>query len=277
MQEALQIFFGDTAGTTFNLFGVLYFILLFSVLIVAVLMWRFRTKLRSTADKTKKVIRYSAAALLFANMTVYYLSLMLTGQYSIKKHLPLEFCFITGYILMYLLITNNKNGIYETLFYCTIIGPLPAMLFPNLSGSFDRFIFYQFIISHHIMMLISFYCIIVLQYKISVKGAFKAFLYGNAVFIAVSILNHFWGSNYIMQGKLPDHIIELFPFIKYFNSPFFWLEVCGLIMIFLGIQLGKFLGKENGTVQSAPLFKHISNAGIGENINPNTKTAVTKQ
>lgn len=252
--SALEIFFGDTTGVPFVLFGGLYFILLFAVLGIAALMWHKRDTLRKAGDKTKKYIRYSFAGLLFANMTIYYLSLMATGQYSIKKHLPLEFCFITGYILMYILLTNNKSNIYGTLFYCTIIGPLPAMLFPNLSGSYDRFIFYQFVISHHVMMLISFYCIIVLQYKVPVKGAWKAFLYGNVVFVAVSFLNYFWGSNYIMQGKLPDHIIKLFPFIKYFNSPFFWLELCGLIMVFLGIYLGKFLSKENGNdTEVAPI------------------------
>lgn len=242
--SALEVFFSDTTGVPFDLFGVLYFILLFSVVGLAILMMKFRHRLRRLTPNTQKWIRRGFAGFLFLNMTTYYVSLMLTGQYSIKKHLPLEFCFITGYIFMYILLTNNKHGFYSTIFYCTIIGPLPAMLFPNLSGSYDRFIFYQFVISHHVMMLMSFYAIIVLEYKVESKGAFKAFFYGNIVFIAVSTLNTFWGSNYIMQGALPEHIIRLFPFIKYFNVPFFWLEVCGLLMIPIGIKLQKKFQKD---------------------------------
>lgn len=234
-------FFGSTPGMPFTLFGALYFALLFIVLGITLLMYKYRMKLRQSSHK--KAMRYIFAAILFANMTIYYGGLMLVGEYDIKKHLPLEFCFITGYILLYILISNNKNNLYSVLYYCTLIGPLPAMLFPNLLGSFDRYVFYQFVISHHVMLLISFYCIIVLQYKVEVKSSIKAFLYGNVVFILVSMLNSVWGSNYIMQQKLPDHIIELFPFVTYFNHPAFWLEACGLLMLIPGILLArKFQG-----------------------------------
>lgn len=255
--SGLEVFFSDTTGVSFDLFSPLYFVLLFGVAGLAAAMMKFRHTLRRLSDKTQKWLRYSFAGILFLNMTTYYVSLMLTGQYSIKKHLPLEFCFITGYILMYILITNNKNGFYSTIFYCTIIGPLPAMLFPNLSGSYDRFIFYQFVISHHVMMIISFYSIIVLRFRVDNKSAFKAFFYGNIVFVAVSTLNTVWGSNYIMQGALPKHIIKLFPFIKYFNVPFFWLEVCGLLMIPVGIKLQKFFQKDRLAAQRDSLATQV--------------------
>lgn len=243
-------FFGSTQGMVFNLFSPLYFAMLLIVLICSLLMYKYREKLRKL--KCKKSLRYIFAGILFLNMAIYYGGLMYAGEYSIKKHLPLEFCFITGYILMYILITNNKKGYYSTLFYCTLIGPLPAMLFPNLSGSFDRYVFYQFFISHHFMLLVSFFCIIVFEYKVEVKSALKAFLYGNIVFIAVSILNTLWGSNYIMQQKLPDHIIELFPFVTYFNHPAFWLEACGLLMLIPGILLAKKLSPPPAQIPDIP-------------------------
>lgn len=243
-------FFGSSPGMEFNLFSPLYFAMLFIVLALTLLMYKFRTRLRQL--KHKKALRYIFAGILFANMTIYYGGLMYAGEYDIKKHLPLEFCFITGYILMYILITNNKKGYYTTLYYCTLIGPLPAMLFPNLSGSFDRYIFYQFFISHHFMLLVSFYCIIVFEYKVEVKSAFRAFLYGNIVFISVSILNTLWGSNFIMQQKLPDHIIELFPFVTYFNHPAFWLEACGLLMLIPGILLANKFQQDKRAVPDIP-------------------------
>lgn len=244
-------FFTSTTGVPFILFGPLYSALLLGVVVITLLMYHYRDKLRKF--KYKSQLRYLFAGLLFANMTTYYVSLMILGEYDIKKHLPLEFCFVTGYIFMYILITNNKNNLFSTIFYCTIIGPLPAMLFPNLSGSFDRFIFYQFIISHHVMMLFSFYSIIVLGYRVEAKSAFKAFLGGNILFISVSILNTLWGSNYIMQQKLPDHIIKLFPFVTYFNYPFVWLEVCGLAMLIPGMWLAKKFQQDNPSLPDIAL------------------------
>ncbi len=239
-------FFSSSTGVPFVLFGPLYFALLAAVVVLSLYMYKIREKLRRF--KYNKILSYLFAGILFANMTIYYVSLMAIGEYNVKKHLPLEFCFITGYILMYILITNNKNNFFTTLFYCTLIGPLPAMIFPNLSGSYDRFIFYQFIISHHFMLLVSFYCIIVFEYKVEAKSAMKAFLYGNILFISVSILNTLWGSNYIMQQKLPDHIIKMFPFVTYFDYPFFWLEACGLLMLMPGVWLANKLQQDKNTI-----------------------------
>ncbi|MFZ2539522.1 MAG: TIGR02206 family membrane protein [Oscillospiraceae bacterium] len=243
-------FFSSTTGVPFVLFGPLYFALLIAVVVLSLYMYKFRDKLRKF--KHNKLLRFVFSGVLFTNMTVYYVSLMIIGEYDIKKHLPLEFCFITGYILMYILITNNKNNFFTTLFYCTLIGPLPAMIFPNLSGSYDRFIFYQFIISHHFMLLVSFYCVIVFGYKVETKSAIRAFIYGNIVFISVSILNVLWGSNYIMQQKLPDHIIKMFPFVTYFDHPIFWLETCGLAMLIPGVFLATKFSQNKATIPDVP-------------------------
>lgn len=245
-------FFSTTPGIKFILFGPLYFALLIGVVLITFLMYKFRFKLRKT--KHKKFFRYLFAGILFTNMTIYYADLIIRGKYNIKYHLPLEFCFITGYILMYILVTNNKKNYFSTLFYCTLIGPLPAMILPEISQSYDRFIFYQFVISHHFMLLVSFYCIIVLQYNVETKSALKAFLYGNVVFISVSILNNVWGSNYIMQQKLPNHIIRLFPFVAHFNHPAIWLELCGSLMLIPGIRLQKAFQKDK---KSIPNIKGI--------------------
>lgn len=234
-------FFSLKQGMQFELFGPLHFSLLAFVLVATVLIYTFREKLRAFGHF--KLLSWIFAIILFMNMTIYYGGLMLTGDYDIKLHLPLEFCFITGYILMYVLISKNQK-IYSIIFYYTIIGPMPAMLWPNLSGTWDRYVFYQFIISHHFMILVSFYCIIVFQYEVRARDAIKAFICGNAVFLSVSVLNYFWGSNFIMAAKLPDHIVKLFPFVKYINYPVFWLEVCGIAFMFFGVWLAKLFQRD---------------------------------
>ena len=238
--EAFLRFFSEQGGEQMQLFGPLHLILTAAVVVAVLLMYRFRSALRSMSHRAKKVICRTCAAILFANMTVYYLGLMLCGEYSVKRHLPLEFCFITGYLLMYILISNNRR-LYRIIYYYTIIGPLPAMIWPNVSGVGTRYIFYQFIISHHFMILVSFYLLIVMRYHVYVRDTLPALLCGNIVFTLVYILNINWGSNYIMSAGLPAHMLEMYPFLRYFNHPFFWLEICGFAFPAIGVFLSWLL------------------------------------
>lgn len=250
-------FFSEQGGTPMELFGPLHWTLTLIVIASILLLYIFRRPLRAMKHKTKKIICASCAAILFANMTIYYAGLVLVGEYSIKRHLPLEFCFITGYLLMYILISNNRK-LYRIVFYYTIIGPVPAMIWPNVTGVFDRYIFYQFIISHHFMIIVSFYLLIVMRYHVYARDTIPALICGNIVFTLVYILNINWGTNYIMSAGLPEHMLTMYPFLRYFNHPFFWLEVCGFAFLGFGILVSWLL-------QGRP--KHATRASIPVNKN----------
>ena len=238
--EAFLQFFSEQGGEQMPLFGPLHLILTLIVVAAVLLMYHFRAALRAMQHKTKKM---------FANMTIYYGGLMLCGEYSIKRHLPLEFCFITGYLLMYILVTNSRK-LYRIVFYYTIIGPLPAMIWPNVSGVGTRYVFSQFIISHHFMILVSFYLMIAMRYHVYARDTVPALVAGNIVFTAVYILNINWGSNYIMSAGLPAHMLKMYPFLRYFNHPFFWLEVCGVAFLAIGVLISWLL-------QGRPKMKRI--------------------
>ena len=231
-----MLFFSETTGVPFEVFGPLHLFLLFFVLCGILLIYCFRKPLRKF--KYNNQLRYIFAGILFTNMTVYYISLAMMGYYDVRKHLPLEFCFITGYLFMYILVTQNRK-LYRVIYFFTIMGPLPAMLWPNLSGSYDRFIFYQFFISHHLMMLMSFYTLIVFQYQVEPKDALHAFGWAVVLFGSVYGINLTFGTNYIMQSKLPDTVLNLYPFLRSFDVPIFWLILCGgvCLLFALGIAL----------------------------------------
>ncbi len=231
-------FFSETTGVPFTVFGPLHLSLLSSVAAGILLIYCFRKQLRRF--KYNHVLRYVFAGILFTNMTVYYLSLALMGYYDVRKHLPLEFCFITGYLFMFLLVTQNRN-MYRVIYFFTVIGPLPAMLWPNLSGSYDRFIFYQFTISHHLMMLMSFYTLIVFEYRVTARDALRAFGWAVVLFGSVYGVNLTFGTNYIMQSKLPDTVLNLYPFLRSFDYPIFWLILCGGVCLLFALGIAKLL------------------------------------
>ena len=168
------------------------------------------------------------AAVFFLNMTVYYLNYIIQGVYDWKVHLPLHLCFITGYVFMYILISNNKK-LYKIVYFFTFIGPLPAMIWPDMKFGADNFVFYQFITSHHLLLLTSLYCLFVLDYDVQKSDIPKAFLCGNILVFIMFCFNSIFDTNYIMMYKLPDHIIEMYPFVTKIGAPILWLELIGIL------------------------------------------------
>lgn len=240
-----MIFFSDLPSTPMQVFGPLHIALIAAVIAGIILIYRFRAPLRKFGHE--KTLRYLFAGILFANMTIYYVGMMFAGCYDVKKHLPLEFCFITGYLFMYILISENKK-LFRIVYFFTLMGPLPAILWPNLTGTFDRYVFYQFIISHHIMLLMSIYTLVVFRYRVSFRDMIPAFFTAMGIFGVVFCINLLFGTNYIMQQKLPDTVLNLYPFLRQFDVPVFWLLICGLACLIAAGGLAKVLQRDRPRV-----------------------------
>jgi hypothetical integral membrane protein (TIGR02206 family) len=220
----MKDFFTEIGGTPFVLFGSMHMLLSVTTIIIAILIFIYRDKLKTF--KYKENVRYILAAILFINMSVYYISKIILRTYDWKLDLPLHFCFITGYIFMYILLTGNKK-LYGIIYFFTFVGPIPAILWPDLKFDYNRFLFWQFIISHHFMLLSSIYVLAVLEYKICRKDILKAYVIGNAIVIIMAVFNSIFKTNYIMVEQLPEHIYRIYPFVKYM-PPIFWLESVAL-------------------------------------------------
>lgn len=220
----MRNFFTEMNGTPFVLFGPLHIFITLFTITMAILIFVYREKLKKF--KYKEKVRYVLATILFTNMTIYYVSLLLLKEYDWRIDLPLHFCFITGYTFMYILVTGNKK-LYSIVYFFTFVGPIPAMLWPDLKYTYDRFIFWQFVISHHFMILSSIYVLTVLEYKVVKSDILKAYVVGNLIVFAMSIFNGIFKTNYIMMVELPPHIYRIYPFVKYL-PPIFWLESVGL-------------------------------------------------
>lgn len=228
--NALYVFFSRDAEFDggMKIFGALHIgISVFFLLLYAALIG-FRFKLRKFGHF--RTIRLSMAAILFANMLIHYAGRTAIGEWRLSEDLPLHICFVANFFMMYILSTDNKHGLFSVIYYFTIIGPLPAAVFPDLSRTWSGYLFYQFIISHHVMLLFSLYCSFVLEYKTSIRHASYAFLFGNAYVAAISVFNSIFGTNYIMLGELPEQLYRIFPFL-YSLPAIVWLELAGIVSI----------------------------------------------
>lgn len=234
----MQDFFIGTPNRL-ELFGALHIAVsaIFAVLFALVVV--FRDKL---AVPRFDIIGKIAAYILLANMLVHYSSRIILGIWSIEEDLPLHLCFITNFFMIYILLTDNRRGFYEIIYYFTVIGPLPAMIFPDLRFSLDSWIFWQFVISHHFMLLVSVFCLAVKGYSVSLGGAAAAFAAGNAYILLISLFNRLAGTNYAMINALPKQLYEVFPFLRAL-PPIVWLEAAGVLSLFAAYKFAVYFGK----------------------------------
>lgn len=204
----------------------------FLILYAAVIVFRFR--LRKLGHFA--AIRRCMAAILFANMLIHYAGRIAIGEWRLGEDLPLHICFVANFLMMYILVTDNKRSLFAVVYYFTLIGPLPAAVFPDLSRTWSGYLFWQFIISHHVMLLFSLYCAFVLEYKTAPKCAVYAFFIGNAYVALLSVFNRIFDTNYIMLGELPAQLYRVFPFLSALPA-FVWLELVGIIALMTAYAL----------------------------------------
>lgn len=222
-------FFAGIGKTSFYMFNELHIFLIVSLLILAVIMFMARFKLREF--KYKENIRYIMATVLLLNMVVYYLGLFITKTFSPIDELPLHLCYVTNFFMIYVLFKGDKK-LYKIVYFFTFIGPLPAIIWSDLTYTYDVYEFWQFIICHHVMLLTSLYLLFVLNYRVESKYMLRAFLIGISYIAVVNIGNNIFGTNYVMLTSLPENTLKLYPFLRNIPSIFPLLTVGILAFLF---------------------------------------------
>ena len=227
-----EFWVGDTLERSFSLFGLSHIIITLLTLLIITIVFISKDKIRKISVEKFKKWQYLMALILFLNMAVYYGTKLYYGVWDWRVHLPLHFCFITGNIFIIYLLTNNKR-IQEIIYFWVFVGAIPAIIWPDLLYSYNHFIFYQFIISHHILLIFNIIMLIRNNSVFTGRSIIKTFGYANLLFLLMSIFNSIFNTNYIMSDHLPQYMIDLYPFLGYINYPFILLELSALIAILL--------------------------------------------
>ena len=227
-----EFFLDKEIGIPFACFTFPHLICLAILFIGITLTYLNQDKLPKTDNKTKNKVRIIMATVLLINRFIYMGSYIYYGVYDWKVHLPIHFCFITGYLFIAYLFTK-KEWLYKLAYFFIFAGPLTATFWPDLKSSFDYYVFYEFFISHHMLFIFMFIIFYMDNIKMNIKDMWKAIIGANLIFLFAIIFNSIFGTNYIMSNKLPDHILGMYPFLKYLN-PIFVLELAGSFFCSLG-------------------------------------------
>lgn len=206
----MKHYFGLVSDFSLTLFGPVHLLLIMVTIVSILMIYKYKDKLKKYKS-IKKVI----PIILFSNMIIYIAGALLANIFDINIHLPIHYCYITGFIFMYMLINEKKslfNMLYYAIFFCTIT----VIIFQDPNITYDRYEFILLVISHHFLLISSFYTLYVLEYPVDKKGYKPFFVYTIIVYLVVFIINKILGTDYIFNTSFPLFIYDYFPFIRIF-------------------------------------------------------------
>ena len=179
-----QFFAKDYTGSPFALFGPAHLVALSIVLLVNLAIPYFRDH---SNPRSRVGFRYTLAAILIVNESLWHIWNFTTGQWTIQTMLPLHLCSVLVWVSAYMLVTKNYN-IYEFAYFLGIAGAMQALLTPDAGRyGFPHFRFFQTFISHGSIILAAVYMTVVEGFRPTWKSLQHVIVYGNLYMLAVGV------------------------------------------------------------------------------------------
>ena len=223
-----EFFVNEEPKFLFKQFGLIHIIFCLIPVIALIIIYLNRNKIsKIPKEKSKKILKICAVILLL-NMLIFTIGFLYYGVFDYKKHLPFHLCFIANYMFMYGILFDKEWILKYTIFLC-FIGPIPAILWPDMVSTIDNYEWWQYVISHHFFISVSFFSYYALGYNVNFKDYIKVFIFTNVLMLIMYPFNLTFDTNYIFSTKIPDNVMILYPWLKYF-PPMLVLEVVGLII-----------------------------------------------
>ena len=223
-----EFFVNENPIFLFKQFGLIHNIFIIISLILLIIIYTKRNYIAAIPKEKSRIILKISAYILLLNMIVFTIGFLYYDCFDYKKHLPFHLCFIANYMFIYGILFE-KEWILKYTIFLSFIGPIPAILWPDLISTIDNFEFWQYVISHHFFITISFFSYYALNYKVKVKNYIKTIILTNILMLIMYPFNLVFQTNYIFSTKIPDNVMVLYPWLKHF-PPILILEVTGLII-----------------------------------------------
>jgi hypothetical integral membrane protein (TIGR02206 family) len=240
-----EFFVNEYPHFIYKPFGLIHNIFTILAFIAAIIIYFNRNKI-STIDKDKVwTILKICSCILLLNMIIYTFGNLYFGSFNYKEMLPFHLCFITNYLFMFASFFK-KESIFHITIFLSFLGPIPAILWPDLVSTIDNFNFWQLVISHHVFMNISLFSYYALNYHVTKTDLKHTYIiYAILVLISYPLNKHF-DTNYIFTNYIPGNVVDLYPFIKVFHpfvimlifSFFFFLTIYYIIVYRRNRELG---------------------------------------
>lgn len=218
----------DYTGVPFQLFGLAHLGALTAVLLLNLLLAR----LRKADERTRRIVRWSMAVVLWVNEIGWHLWNAATGQWTIQTMLPLHICSLLVWLGGVMLVTKSY-AIYEFAYFMGIGGALQALLTPDLGiYGFPHYRFFQTFISHGLIVTSAVYMTVVEGFRPTWKSLLRVAFWINVYMGVVFVINSAIGSNYLYINHKPPtaSLLDLLPPWPWY---ILWMEAIGLLTVLI--------------------------------------------
>ncbi|MBB6446174.1 YwaF family protein [Bacillus benzoevorans] len=196
----MEWFGRSSKGFDFEMFSGSHFVMLAIFLIIAVLIFLNREKLRS--NKWRKAEIGVAISLIVIEIT-YHMWMIVNHNWKLKSSIPLELCNIS-LILCVLLLLTRKKLIFEILFFTAILGASQAIFTPALNYGFPHFRFFHFFYAHIMVVWVTLYFTWVKGYYPTFLSVLKLIVFLNILLPGVLLVNKLTNGNYWFLRHKPE-------------------------------------------------------------------------
>jgi hypothetical integral membrane protein (TIGR02206 family) len=196
-----EFFVKDFTGGPFVLFSTQHWV---AIILIVLLNLSFLLLRRNAKPETLRVWRYTMAAVLVINETMWHIWNLVNGQWTLQTMLPLHLCSLFVFLSAYMLVTRNY-AIYEFAYFLGIGGAMQAILTPDLGiYAFPHFRYFQVFVSHGLIVTASIYMTLVEGFRPTWRSYGKVLLWSNVYMLFVGAVNALIGSNYMFIAHKPE-------------------------------------------------------------------------
>ncbi|WP_066049187.1 YwaF family protein [Robertmurraya korlensis] len=182
----------------FGLFQLPHWLMLLLLLVGCMFFYYFRKVLVNY----EKNITITMFGVLLVLESLYHWWLMKGEQWDLSFTLPLQLCSISLLLSLLLLLTKNEF-IFQLVYYLGLSGAVQALLTPELFVGFPHFRFFQFFVTHMMIIWVAVYFLFVKSYRPTFKGLWQAFFCLNGIALFVFFINHWVDGNYMFLAGKP--------------------------------------------------------------------------
>ncbi|MDM5225788.1 TIGR02206 family membrane protein [Cytobacillus sp. NJ13] len=240
------VFSHDYKAFPFMVFSASHIVMIVLFAAAAALLFLLRKVLYRLDQK----FRLYMFLLLFTLELLYHIWLYLGGKWDISFTLPLQLCSIS-LVLCLLLLASKSKDVFQIVYFIGVMVALMAILTPELFLGFPHFRYFQFFITHNLIVWTCLYFVFVHQFRPTGKGMYQSFIFLNLCAAAALLANKLTGGNYMFLSRKPENtsLLDYFgPYPYYIIT----LEISALFLFSLLLLPFIMIGKNKaGKAESA--------------------------
>ncbi len=194
---------------------------------IYLLLYLVRNRIRNT-NWQRRLGYMIAYALLIQEISLNLFRLW-SGTWSVATSLPLHLCGL-GVIFGALMLITESKRIYDIIYFWAIAGASQALLTPDIGAyGFPHFRYYQFFVSHGLIILAVLYMTFVYGYRPNYRALWASLFVLAVLLVPIAGINVLTGGNYFFIAHVP-----LTPSLIDYLGPWpyyiIWLVVLAIIM-----------------------------------------------